>query len=48
MRFRATVDARVIEGVGAGVSTLRTAATRYLSRGGAEYHVTTRQGKQRG
>lgn len=35
------VDARILEGVGAGVSTVQLAATLYLSRGGVEYHVTT-------
>jgi PAS domain S-box-containing protein len=35
------VDARILEGVGAGVSTVQLAANLYLSRGGVEYHVTT-------
>lgn len=35
------VDARILEGIGAGVSTVQLAATLYLSRGGVEYHVTT-------
>ncbi|GAB3509384.1 PAS domain-containing protein [Amycolatopsis cihanbeyliensis] len=34
------VDARIIEGIGAGVSTVQLAARLYLSRGGIEYHVT--------
>lgn len=33
------VDARILEGVGAGVSTMQLAATLFLSRGGVEYHV---------
>ncbi|MDY7086203.1 MAG: PAS domain-containing protein [Actinomycetota bacterium] len=33
------LDARILEGVGAGVSTMQLAATLYLSRGGVEYHV---------
>jgi PAS domain S-box-containing protein len=35
------MDARILEGVAAGVSTVQLAATLYLSRGGVEYHVTT-------
>jgi PAS domain S-box-containing protein len=35
------VDARILEGVGGGVSTVQLAATLYLSRGGVEYHVTS-------
>jgi PAS domain S-box-containing protein len=34
------VDARVLEGVAAGISTLDLATKLYLSRGGVEYHVT--------
>jgi PAS domain S-box-containing protein len=33
------LDARILEGVAAGVSTVRLAAKLYLSRGGIEYHV---------
>jgi DNA-binding CsgD family transcriptional regulator len=33
------LDARILEGVAAGVSTVRLAANLYLSRGGIEYHV---------
>jgi PAS domain S-box-containing protein len=35
------MDARILEGVAAGVSTIQLAANLYLSRGGVEYHVTT-------
>lgn len=34
-------DARILEGVAAGVSTVQLASHLYLSRGGVEYHVTT-------
>jgi PAS domain S-box-containing protein len=33
------MDARILEGVAAGVSTVRLASMLYLSRGGIEYHV---------
>lgn len=33
------LDARILEGVAAGVSTVRLASDLYLSRGGIEYHV---------
>jgi len=33
------LDARILEGVAAGVSTAQLAANLYLSRGGVEYHV---------
>jgi len=33
------LDARILEGVGAGVSTVQLAVALYLSRGGVEYHV---------
>lgn len=33
------LDARILEGVAAGVSTVRLASNLYLSRGGIEYHV---------
>lgn len=33
------LDARILEGVAAGVSTVQLAAKLYLSRGGVEYHV---------
>ncbi|XRQ09194.1 PAS domain-containing protein [Actinomadura welshii] len=33
------MDARVLEGVAAGVSTVQLASMLYLSRGGIEYHV---------
>lgn len=33
------MDARILEGVAAGVTTPQLAATLYLSRGGVEYHV---------
>ncbi len=33
------VDARILEGICAGVSTMQLAATLFLSRGGVEYHV---------
>jgi len=33
------LDARILEGVAAGVSTVRLASRLYLSRGGIEYHV---------
>jgi PAS domain S-box-containing protein len=35
------MDARVLEGVAAGESTVRLATSLYLSRGGVEYHVNT-------
>ena len=35
------LDARILEGVAAGESTVRLAAKLFLSRGGVEYHVTT-------
>lgn len=34
------MDARVLEGIAAGASTVQLAAVLYLSRGGVEYHVT--------
>jgi len=40
-RLLTEVDARILEGIGAGVSTVQLAAMLYLSRGGVEYHVTT-------
>ncbi|WP_405792531.1 LuxR C-terminal-related transcriptional regulator [Streptomyces sp. NBC_01506] len=33
------VDARILEGICAGVSTMQLAAALFLSRGGVEYHV---------
>jgi PAS domain S-box-containing protein len=33
------LDARILEGVAAGISTVRLASDLYLSRGGIEYHV---------
>jgi DNA-binding CsgD family transcriptional regulator len=33
-------DARILEGVATGVSTVKLAATLYLSRGGIEYHLS--------
>ncbi|MFD2467945.1 PAS domain-containing protein [Amycolatopsis silviterrae] len=35
------VDARILEGVATGESTVQLAAKLFLSRGGIEYHVTT-------
>ncbi|WP_051124670.1 PAS domain-containing protein [Amycolatopsis benzoatilytica] len=35
------IDARVLEGVATGESTVQLAAKLFLSRGGVEYHVTT-------
>jgi PAS domain S-box-containing protein len=35
------MEARILEGVAAGVSTVQLAADLYLSRGGIEYHVAT-------
>ena len=35
------VDARILEGVASGVSTIQLAANLCMSRGGVEYHVTT-------
>lgn len=35
------MDARILEGVAAGVSTVQLASMLHLSRGGVEYHVTT-------
>jgi DNA-binding CsgD family transcriptional regulator len=34
------MDARILEGVASGASTVQLASTLYLSRGGVEYHVT--------
>ncbi len=34
------MDARILEGVAAGVSTVKLASTLYLSRGGIEYHLS--------
>ena len=33
------LDARILEGVAAGIPTVRLASSLYLSRGGIEYHV---------
>jgi PAS domain S-box-containing protein len=35
------MDARILEGVASGVSTVQLAAMLFLSRGGVEYHVST-------
>jgi PAS domain S-box-containing protein len=35
------IDAKVLEGVAAGVSTVQLATLLFLSRGGVEYHVAT-------
>jgi PAS domain S-box-containing protein len=35
------IDAKVLEGVAAGISTIQLAALLFLSRGGVEYHVAT-------
>ncbi|WP_084144830.1 helix-turn-helix transcriptional regulator [Amycolatopsis jejuensis] len=35
------IDARILEGVATGESTVQMAAKLFLSRGGIEYHVTT-------
>ncbi len=35
------IDARILEGVATGESTVQLAARLFLSRGGIEYHVTT-------
>ncbi|MEV0618503.1 LuxR C-terminal-related transcriptional regulator [Nonomuraea sp. NPDC050404] len=40
-KLLSSMEARVIEGVAAGVSTVQLASMLYLSRGGVEYHVTT-------
>ncbi|GAA4233487.1 PAS domain S-box-containing protein [Streptosporangium album] len=40
-KLLSTMEARVIEGVAAGVSTVQLASMLYLSRGGVEYHVST-------
>ncbi|WP_214104290.1 LuxR C-terminal-related transcriptional regulator [Acrocarpospora catenulata] len=40
-KLLSNMEARVIEGVAAGVSTVQLASMLYLSRGGVEYHVTT-------
>ncbi|ALE82601.1 SelRIV [Pseudonocardia sp. HH130629-09] len=34
------MDARILEGVASGASTVQLASTLFLSRGGVEYHVT--------
>ncbi|WP_326638651.1 helix-turn-helix transcriptional regulator [Streptosporangium sp. NBC_01755] len=39
-RLLSSMEARVLEGVAAGVSTVQLASMLYLSRGGVEYHVT--------
>jgi DNA-binding CsgD family transcriptional regulator len=43
----ADVDARILEGVAAGVSTVKLASMLYLSRGGIEYHVNVLMRKLR-
>jgi PAS domain S-box-containing protein len=40
-KLLSNVDARVLEGVAAGVSTVQLAAQLYLSRQGVEYHVAS-------
>jgi DNA-binding CsgD family transcriptional regulator len=35
------IDAKVLEGVAAGISTIQLATLLFLSRGGVEYHVAT-------
>jgi PAS domain S-box-containing protein len=40
-KLLSALDARILEGVAAGESTVQLASKLYLSRGGVEYHVTT-------
>lgn len=40
-RLLSAVDARILEGVAAGISTIQLAPSLHLSRGGIEYHVST-------
>jgi PAS domain S-box-containing protein len=40
-RMLTKMDARILEGVAAGVSTVQLASMLYLSRGGVEYHVAS-------
>lgn len=35
------MDAKILEGVASGASTVQLASTLFLSRGGVEYHVTS-------
>ncbi|MFZ4239795.1 LuxR C-terminal-related transcriptional regulator [Streptomyces murinus] len=39
-KILSSMDARILEGIAAGVSTIPLAASLYLSRQGVEYHVT--------
>lgn len=39
-KFISPIDARILEGIAAGVSTIPLASRLYLSRQGVEYHVT--------
>ncbi|MFF7976291.1 LuxR C-terminal-related transcriptional regulator [Streptomyces sp. NPDC007905] len=39
-KILSAMDARILEGIAAGVSTVPLAASLYLSRQGVEYHVT--------
>ncbi|WP_416485898.1 LuxR C-terminal-related transcriptional regulator [Streptomyces sp. CL12] len=39
-KILSAMDARILEGIAAGVSTIPLAASLYLSRQGVEYHVT--------
>lgn len=41
------MDAKILEGVASGASTVQLASTLYLSRGGVEYHVTALLRKMR-
>jgi DNA-binding CsgD family transcriptional regulator len=40
-RILSDMDARILEGVASGASTVQLASTLFLSRGGVEYHVTS-------
>jgi DNA-binding CsgD family transcriptional regulator len=39
-RLLSDMDAKILEGVASGASTVQLASTLFLSRGGVEYHVT--------
>lgn len=40
-RILSDMDAKILEGVASGASTVQLASTLFLSRGGVEYHVTS-------
>lgn len=46
-RILSDMDAKILEGVASGASTVQLASTLFLSRGGVEYHVTALLRKMR-